>query len=77
MEEKSTKKLFQEKKHPSEKKHKKTLLFFKNTCWEDCKLNIAKVAGVNDLTLKCFVHDEVFGGYSSDKLGQTNVTQMG
>ena len=24
------------KKHHDKKKHKGTLLFFKNTCWEDC-----------------------------------------
>ena len=33
---KSTKNTFPGKKHHCEKKHKKTLLFFKNTCYEDC-----------------------------------------
>ena len=37
-EEKSTKKHFSTtKKHYDEKKAQKTLLFFKSTCWEDCK----------------------------------------
>ena len=37
--EKSTKKHFSRKKKntPLKKKHKETLLFFKNTHWEDCK----------------------------------------
>ena len=40
MEKKALKTLLQEKKHHCEKKHKKTLLFFKNTLYEDCKIEI-------------------------------------
>ena len=40
MKKKALKTFFQEKKNTVEKKHKETLLFLKNTLYEDCQCHI-------------------------------------